>query len=106
LPLAGGDDALAHLPHGGRVCAGVSERDLGKRELEGDPAAQLMSGVGEETLLRRDRVGGDSSLRNPGDSHGALRSGVRRRLRFVMRQAHQRNLNGSPLRMRGGLELA
>jgi hypothetical protein len=39
LPLAGRDDALAHLPQGGRVCVGVSERGLRKHELEGDLAA-------------------------------------------------------------------
>jgi hypothetical protein len=39
LSLAGGNDALAHLSHGGRVGVGVGERGLGERELEGDLAA-------------------------------------------------------------------
>ena len=34
LPLAGGDDALAHLAQGGRVRVGVGERGLRERELE------------------------------------------------------------------------
>ena len=52
LPPAGGDDPLTHLPQGGRVCVGVSERGLRKRDLEGELAAQLVSGVGHETPFR------------------------------------------------------
>ena len=47
LPVAAGDDALAHLPQGGPVRVGVGECHFHERELEGDLTAQLMSGVGE-----------------------------------------------------------
>ena len=52
LPLAGGDDAFTQIPQGGRVCVRVGECDLGERELEGDLAAQLVSGVGDEAPVR------------------------------------------------------
>jgi hypothetical protein len=63
LPLAGGDDALAHLPQSGRVCVRVSERGLRQRELEGDLAAQLVSGVGEEAAVRFGEVTGECRQR-------------------------------------------
>ena len=92
LPLAGGDHALAHLPQGGRVCARVSERDLGERALEGDLATQLMSGVGEEPLLRFDRDGGgsDACAHDPGKRHG--RTAIARAKEPRSAQAHQLGL--------------
>ena len=65
LPLAGGDDALAHLPQGGGVCVGVGECGLRKRELEGDLAAQLVSGVGQEGPIRFGEVPGCGRRQRP-----------------------------------------
>ena len=65
LPLAGGDDALAHLPQGGRVCVGVGERGLRERELEGYLAAQLVSGVGDEAPFRFGEVPGGGRRQRP-----------------------------------------
>ena len=48
LAPAGGDDALAHLSQGDRVCVRVGERGLRERELDGDLTAQFVSGVDEE----------------------------------------------------------
>ena len=92
LALAGGDDALAHLPQGGRVCVRVGECDLGERALEGDLATQLMSGVGEEPLLRFDRDGGGSDVRShsPGDGHG--RTAIARAKEPRSLHAHQLGL--------------
>ncbi len=59
LALAGGGNLLAHLSQGRRVCVGVSERGLRKRELEGDLAAQLVSGVGDEAPFRFGEVTGE-----------------------------------------------
>ena len=65
LPLAGGGDAGAHLPQGGRVCVRVSERGLRKRELEGYLAAQLVSGVGDEAPFRFGEVPGGGRRQRP-----------------------------------------
>ena len=58
LPLAAGDDALAHLAQGRHICVRVAERDLGERQLDGDLAAQLVSGVGDEAPFRFGHVPG------------------------------------------------
>ena len=65
LPLTGGGNLRAHLPQGGRVCVGVGERELGERELEGDLAAQLMSGVADEAPFRFEEVPGCGRRRVP-----------------------------------------
>ena len=52
LALAGGGHGLAHLTQGGRPRIRVCERRLRDRELDGDFAAKLVRGIGEETLLR------------------------------------------------------
>ena len=124
LALAGDDDPLAHLAERGAVRVQVSERDLRKGALEGDLATQLMSGVGEEVLARVESGRWASGIcsESPGERHRGTAitrmkdAGIRRThrpllppmagWRFVMRQAHQRNLNGTPLRLRGRLELA
>ena len=59
LPPAGGNNALAHLSHRGRVGVRVGERGLRERELQGDLAAQLVSGVGDEAPVRFARVTGE-----------------------------------------------
>ena len=81
LALAGDDDALAHLAQRGACRRRVGERDLRKRALEGDLATQLMSGVGEETLLRvnRDGCGSESartSRRRPRAHRDRAREGA------------------------------
>jgi hypothetical protein len=63
LAPAGGDDALAHLPQGSRVCARVGERRLGEHKLERDLAAQLVDGEGQEAFLRANH--GRSSSAQP-----------------------------------------
>ena len=53
-----------------------SERGLGKRELEGDLAAQLMSGVGDEAPVRFGEVPGCRCRQRP-DTHSVRAAWMR-----------------------------
>ncbi len=65
LPPAGGNHAPAHFSHCGRVGVGVGERGLRERALEGDLAAQRVSGVGDEAPVRFARVTFERRRRPP-----------------------------------------
>jgi hypothetical protein len=52
LPLAGSDDALAISLRTAVSAFASAQSDLGGRELEGDLAARLVSGVGDKAPFR------------------------------------------------------